>query len=421
MRQQRTILHLDMDAYFAEVERLSNPYLRREPLIVGGRPGERGVVSTASYEARRFGIFSGMPLSKARELCPHAIFIPCDPAKYVYFSSRILKFLMRRIPRTELWSIDEAFLDVSGLIGIGDDRIMKFRGEIDKSNGSHKHARKMTLHNLACSIQSGIKERFGLTCSIGGGPNKLIAKMATALRKPEGISLLDRTSFCGIFWPRPVEALWGVGEKTGRFLKRIGIRTVGELARSNSRALSHLMGITAESLVAGARGIEHSPVIPHGESAPPKSMGHEHTVEIDLVTKEEILALLLSLTDKVGREMREEGFVGRTVILKLRTASFKTTTRQRTLRKATNENRDLYKIAKNLLLKSVPDEPIRLVGLTMSGLSPQPGREGQPFTEDPLFEEDRRYRRFLLTLDNLHGSYGPDCMIRAAVLKEDMS
>lgn len=416
---QRTILHLDMDAYFAEVERLSNPYLRGKPLIVGGRPGERGVVSTASYEAREFGISSGMPLTRAHELCPHGVFIPCDPTKYVYFSSRILKFLLRSVPKTEFWSIDEAFLDVSDLVGQGENRF-EVEGSANTSDGG-KIQRGMRLHDMARSIQHGIKERFGLTCSIGGGPNKLIAKMATALHKPEGLTLLDRSSFCRVFWPRPVEALYGVGEKTGTFLRRIGIRTVGDLARADSRSLSRLMGITAESLVAGARGIEHSPVVPHGESAPPKSLGHEHTVENDLVTKDEGLALLLSLTDKVGREMRQEGFVGRTMTVKYRTASFETATRQRTIRQATNENRILYKVAKDLYLENAPDEPIRLVGFTVSKLSPQPGREGQPFTEDPLFEEDRRYLRFLLTLDNLHGHYGPDCMIRAAILREARS
>ena len=423
-RTERTILHLDMDAYFAEVERLSNPYLRGKPVIVGGRPGDRGVVSTATYEARSYGIHSGMPLSQAERLCPHGIFIPCDPSKYVYFSTRILKFMLQITPRTEMWSIDEAFLDVSDKVELREDRflmssaVLKWGGAQPGGKGTGAvptHTpRDMPLERLARDIQEGIEKRFGLSCSIGGGPNKLVAKMATKLQKPRGVTLLDRTSFRRVFWPRPVEDLWGIGAKSGALFFRLGIRTIGDLARADSRKLSAIVGIIAPSLISAAQGREGSPVVSYGEGPPPKSLGHEHTVSIDIAKRDKALGLLLSLTDKVARELRGEGYVGRTVVVKIRTSSFVTFTRQRTLSLPTNENRILYKVVKDLFLKNDPKEPLRLLGVTVSGLS----RPGGRFGEEPLFLEDRRYRNLLSTLDRVHEDYGPGIMIRAATMRE---
>ncbi|MBU1950072.1 MAG: DNA polymerase IV, partial [Candidatus Eisenbacteria bacterium] len=257
----RTILHIDMDAYFAEVEILCNPLLRGKPLIIGGRPGDRGVVATASYEARAFGIRAGMSLTKAEHLCPNAIFLPTDAVKYQSFSIRILKYLLEITPRVEMWSIDEAFLDLSNVIEPRADRFMM---PMPSGNGglSSRPVRETPLFRMASRIRDGIAKEIRLPCSIGGGPNKLVAKMATGLHKPRGLTLLGPRAFRRHFWPRPVEDLMGVGEKTGLFLRRLGFQTIGDLAGADPRPLSHLMGVMAFSIVAGARGEEGSAVVP---------------------------------------------------------------------------------------------------------------------------------------------------------------
>ncbi|MBD3337090.1 MAG: DNA polymerase IV, partial [Candidatus Eisenbacteria bacterium] len=336
---ERTILHLDMDAYFAEIEVLANPRLRGRPLVVGGRPGDRGVVSTASYEARAFGVRSGMPLTKARSLCPQAVFIPCDPSKYAFFTSRILKCLLQVTPRTEMWSIDEAFLDLSDKIPWRADRFLIPQD----SDGGRICRGGPPLWRAARAIQAGLHRRFRLSCSLGGGPNKLVAKMATGLQKPNGVTLLSRSAYCQTFWPRPIEDLWGVGERSGAFLRRLGIKTIGELACADPRALSRVMGIVAEALVGAARGEDASPVVPYGEGPAAKSLGHEHTVSRDVTSPEQGLRLILALTDKVARDLREERYVGRRVVIKMRTASFRTLTRQRSFTTPTNETRILYR------------------------------------------------------------------------------
>jgi DNA polymerase-4 len=405
-RAERTILHLDMDAYFAEVERLANPRLRGRPVVVGGLPGARGVVATASYEARRRGVRSGMPLAQARRLCPEAVFLPCDPRKYLFFTSRILKLLREITPCTEMWSIDEAFLDVSHLVPPRPDRFV-MPPEGAEGPGT-------PLYRLARSLQEAIRHRFRLSCSLGGGPNKLVAKMATGLHKPGGITLMDQAAFQSVFWPKPVTELWGVGEKTGAFLARLGIRTVGDLARADPGALSRFLGVVAYALVGAARGEEDSPVVPREEAPDPKSLGHEHTPQRDLADLEEARRLLLYLAGRVAADLRQEGFAARVVVLKVRTARRRTYTRQRTLRVPTQEDRILFKVASQLLERHAPGEPIRTLGLTAGGLLRWPGA-GEPA---PLFPEDRRYREWLRTLDRIHESFGPGAILPAAILEE---
>jgi DNA polymerase-4 len=269
---------------------------------------------------------------------------------------------------------------------------------------------------MASSIRDGIMKNFHLSCSIGGGPNKLAAKMATGLDKPRGLTLISLRDFRRVFWPRPVEDLMGVGEKTGVFLRRLGLHTIGDLAAANPRRLATVMGSVADYLVAGARGEESSPVIPFEDAVGPKSLGHEHTAARDLASEAELTALLLALVDKVGYDMRQGGFLGRTVVLKLRTASFRTMTRQSTLAEPTNENRIIYAACRKLLRRHAPPEPIRLLGVKMGKLSSPEGSLHRLAPGDPLLPEDRRYRRLLQTIDRVNKNHGTASLFRAATM-----
>lgn len=381
----RTVLHLDMDAFFASVEVLCNPWLRGRPVVVGGTPGDRGVVSTASYEARQFGVRSGMPLGQAVRLCPQAIFIPCHPAPYIYYSTRILKLLLTHTPKVELFSIDEVFIE---------------GGDLFRSGLGHEAATAW-----AGRIQNEIERRYGLSGSFGIGPNKLVAKMASKLRKPKGITALTKTEFREVFWPRPLETLYGIGETTARNLLREGLATVGDLARTDPARLRSLFGVLAPAVVASAWGNEDSPVIPYGEGAPAKSIGHEHTFSRDVADRREIDRLLVSLSDQVGFALRQEGRRASTVHLKIRWSDFTTTVRQVTLGEATGFSADLLGQARLLFRRFDAGGTVRLLGLSVSSLT----RAGTPSAES-LFERENRHRQLDCATDRLRERFGFDVL-----------
>jgi DNA polymerase-4 len=398
MEGERRILHVDMDAYFAALEIQAAPALQGRPLVVGALPGGRGVVASASYPAREFGIRAGMPVALARRLCPRAEFVPCHPALYIHTTRRILRHLLGITTRVEMFSIDEAYLDVTDLLERHPDDPRSWKA----------------AEALGREIAAGIEQSFGLSCSIGVGPNKLIAKMATGVRKPRGITVLGREAFRHIFWSKPVEALYGVGEKTASSLMILGIETIGELADTPAGFLSRHFGVFGEALHAMAWGEDATPVVPSHDAPPAKSLGHEHTVERDFETREAGLALLLALSERVGEDLRREDYAGRRIAIKIRYSDFSSLMRQKMVASPTNETRDIYRTAKELFLANYCGGGVRLLGLTVGELVKIDGK-----IQLGLFPEDRRYRELLETVDRIRDLYGHASLLPAGALRQE--
>jgi len=390
VKSQRRILHIDMDAYFASLETQACPVLKGRPVIVGALPGSRGAVASASYEARAFGIRAGMPVAQAQRICPQAEYLACHPSLYIHTSRRILHHLLEVTPQVEMFSIDEAFLDVTDLC---------------------PDACGEKAEELAREIAGGIERRFDLSCSIGVGPNKLIAKMASKVNKPRGITSLSRDGFRRMFWHKSVEDLFGVGERTSASLMIFGIERIGEIAETPVDDLRSRFGIFGEALHAAAWGEDDTPVVASHETPPAKSLGHEHTLQGDLTTPDEGLHLLLGLTERVAGDLRREGYAGRRVAIKLRYSDFSDLSRQRVLPHPTQETRDVYRTAKDLFLGNYCGGGIRLLGVTVAELRPTAGR-----TQLGLFPEDRRYSRYLDTVDQIRDHYGSESLMPAGVL-----
>lgn len=381
------ILLVDMDAFFASVEQAHHAHLRGKPVIVCGDPGRRGVVTAASYEARPFGVRAGMPLAQARRLCPGAEYVEGDPGKYVGVSLQLLDLYLTVTPDVEPFSVDEAF------VGLG-------------ANATLERSLEVARH-----LQSAIAERFGLGASIGIGPNKLVAKMAAGLEKPRGLTALDERGFQRAFWPKDVEALWGVGAKIAARMRSLGIKTVGDLAHAPEPVLKGAFGIVGPQLREAARGHDDTPLVPYHEGVDSKSMGHEVTLPEDCAEEAFLDGTLLRLSDQVGRRLRGEGFVARTVVLKLRDAAFRTFTRQRALAEATDEGAAIYEIARRLFRANWKGGPVRLLGVSAAALE----RRASEQTE--LFTGDIRARRLLEAMDRVRDRLGEASLVPAGALR----
>ncbi len=385
---RRWILLADMDAFFASVEQSCHPHLRGQPVIVCGDPSRRGVVTAASYEARPTGVRAGMPVAEARRLCPGAHFLEGDPEKYVATSLKLLEHYLTFTPDVEPFSVDEAFLAV-GRVG-----------------GTLEEARA-----IAAEIQRGTREKFDLTSSIGVGPNKLVAKMASGVSKPFGLTAFDPAAFQAHFWPQPVRELWGVGEKMQARLEALGLRTIGDLARADRRRMEGLFGVLGPQLVDSAHGRDDTPLIPYHEGVDPKSMGHEVTLPEDCRDPVALEGTLLRLSDQVTRRLRSEGFRGRTVALKLRDHRFVTHMRQRSLAHATDDHAQVYEVARTLWRESWKGEPVRLLGVSVSGLeTADEGRQGE------LFATDDRALRLRAAMDKVRDKLGEAVIVPAGSL-----
>jgi DNA polymerase-4 len=378
-----------MDAFFAAVEILANPHLKGQPVVVGGTPGSRGVATTASYEARRFGIRPGMAISEAVRRCPGAVFLRGDGRKYTYYSTRMLELLGQFSPLVEPFSIDEAFVELTG----------RTRDLVEG-------------REVAERIQAAIERNLGLSASIGVGPSRFLAKMASGVAKPHGITVLDAESFRRLFWQEPVESLFGVGEKTASQLQALGIRTIGGLARAPGPVLVRSLGRVGGHLHALAWGSEATPLIPFfggGSEKSSRSMGHEQTLARDERDQARLEAVLLRLTEKVARRLRRAGMKARTVTVKLRFSDFRTITRQRTLPQPTDEERFLYPLARELMGRHRGGAALRLVGISASGLTGGPA-------PTYLLVEDRRHRQVLGAVDEVRDRYGERVITRARTL-----
>ncbi|MEP7028779.1 MAG: DNA polymerase IV [Candidatus Eisenbacteria bacterium] len=385
------ILHVDMDAFFAAVEVASNPRLLGRPVVVCGDPDRRGTVATASYEARAFGVHAGMPTGEARRLCAGGVFLEGQPEKYRAISVYLLELYKRVTPMVEPFSIDEAFLDLAGTV---------YDADAESAAGA------------ARTIQRWTSERLGLSATVGIGPNKLIAKMASGIDKPRGLTALDRDAFCRRFWPQPVSALWGIGEQTTVALERLGVRTLADLAHFPAERLAGAFGVNGPRMKVAAWGEDPSPVIPYYEGVDAKSMGHEFTLLTDLGDADVLEGLLVRLSDQVARRMRKEGYQGRVVVLKLRYADYETVLRQRALSEFTDDEMVIQAVVRRLFRENRDRRAVRLLGVTVAGLV-KPGGVEQP----SIFERDRRARDLTRQVDRVRDLAGERALLRAAALR----
>jgi DNA polymerase-4 len=381
----RTILHVDLDAFFAAVEQRDRPALRGRPVVVG--MGDRGVVSAASYEARAFGIHSAMPVRQARLLCPDAAFVPVDGRRYATASRRVMDILRRFTPLFEPISIDEAFLDVTG------SRMLFGDGEA-----------------IARAIKAAIRGEEELTASVGVATTKLVAKVASDLRKPDGLVVVPPGSEAAFLAPLPIWRLWGVGPRTAAALREHGVVTIGDLAAIPEEALVRRFGRHGVSLHDRAHGVDADPV---ADADAAKSIGHEHTLDEDTSDLEVIEGVLLAMADGVAARLRAAGVRGATVTVKVRDSSFTTITRQRTLPTPTDLTEPIWQTALELARPEVVGKRIRLLGVTVSGL-------GSPEQMGLFAEADDRRRRAIEAADSIRRRYGNRAVTRARLLRSGM-
>ncbi len=344
MPKERYIIHVDMDAFFASIEQRNKRGFRGKPVIVGADPKNgkgRGVVSTCSYEAREFGIHSAMPISSAYRKCPDAVFLPVDMPKYHVVSCQIHRIFYEFTPRVEPFSIDEAFLDISGsyhLFG--------------------------TPYETALLLKSRIKEDTGLTASIGLAPNKLTAKIASNLKKPDGMVEVKPGDLPGFLWPLDISQMWGVGKKGATLLNNIGVKTIGDLAGRKVEELKSLLGKNAEFFLQLANGIDTREVETKTHT---KSISNEITFEQDTFNREKIKSTLMWLCEKVSDRLSKEGLRGKSITLKIRMDSFKTYTRSVNIYKPTNFVDILFKETERMYDSfGIKQQKIRLLGVKVS-------------------------------------------------------
>jgi DNA polymerase IV len=340
--QQATILHVDMDAFYASVAELDNPQYKGKALVVGA--GVRGVVLSANYEARKFGIRAAMPVGRAKRMAPHAIFIAPEHHRYAEISERVMTIFNSFTPLVEPISLDEAFLDVTGSQKLfGDGR------------------------EIATKIREQVEQEEGITCSVGIAQSKFIAKLASQHCKPNGMLEIKSDRILEFLHPLPVRALWGVGPKTAESLDRLGLHTVADIANTPRSTLIRALGdATGESLYELAWGRDYRDVIP---DEPEKSIGNEETFSRDIDNPEEILAELLRMSEKATARLRERGLFAKTITMKIKFADFTTLSRAKTLPIGIDSTQETYEIVKKLYLALRNEGArIRLVGVSLSNL-----------------------------------------------------
>jgi DNA polymerase-4 len=377
------ILHIDMDAFFASVELLERPELRGKPVIIGHRDG-RSVVTSATYEARKFGVGAAMPVSKALRLCPQAIVVPPNYAAYAHFSREVMRIFSEITPLVEQLSIDEAFLDVSG-------------------------ARRLLGSPAAIArlVRERVVTETGLTCSVGVAASKFVAKMASTRAKPDGMLVVPKEQTLAFLHPLPIRTLWGVGPTTEESLRRLGLATIGDIAEVPIGALRSAVGVAgAEKLSQLARGHDPRPV---ETSRVEKSVGHEVTFHTDISDIEQLRVELLRLSDKVAVRLRERGWVTRTVGLKLRWSDFTTLSRSHTLPEPTSVGRRLHEEAVALLDALQPLRPVRLIGIRAEQLTPS--GDGAL-----LWDPDEDWREAENSVDAVRKKFGTSALAPASLL-----
>ena len=387
---ERQILHVDMDEFFAAVEKLDNPALRGKCLLVGGDPAGRGVVSTASYEARVFGCHSAMPMVTAVRLCPQAVVLPVRGERYRQVSEQVFEILGRYTPLIEPLSIDEAFLDVTGCRRLFGDGVA-----------------------IARAIKDDIRREIGLTASVGVAPNKFLAKLASDLRKPDGLVVITPANLRETLDPLPVGKLWGVGPAAEKKLHQLGIRTFAQLRAAPPPMLAEAFGSAAEHYWRLAQGLDDRPVVPDSQA---RSISQECTFPVDVGDIEQLREVLGAQADEVARRLRRSGLKARTLTVKLRTGDFTTRTRSATLEDPTDLSADIRRQADELLSAWARGgaRPLRLLGVSVSQLSEHGGQL-------PLFGLGEREKQTRLdrTLDDIARRFGPRAVRRGRRERDD--
>jgi DNA polymerase IV len=378
-----------MDAFYASVEIRDRPDLAGQPVIVGGTGG-RGVVLSASYQARAFGVHSAMPVGRARRLCPRAVFVPPRHRVYAAASKEVMAIFGAVTPEVEPLALDEAFLDVSGAL-----------------------RRLGTPAAIAAHIRGQVAEQQGITCSVGVAPCKFVAKIASARCKPDGLLVVPHAGVLDFLHPLPVAALWGVGEQASEVLARLGLRTVADIAHAPLATLQRELGAAhGAHLAALAWGRDERRVTPR---VPEKSIGAEETFPVDIDDPDRIRRELLKLSGRTAHALRAGGYVARTVSVKLRLASFKTMTRSRTLPYPTDVARDIYATACSLYESAGLDRGarLRLVGVRVSGLAQAASANAQlTFDDKPV-----GWREAEQAVDKIASRFGSSAVRPAALME----
>lgn len=382
-----TVLHVDMDAFFASVELLERPDLVGRPVIVGGASG-RSVVLSATYEARRFGVRSAMPMASARRLCPQAVVLEPHRERYSYYSHRVMEIFERVTPLIEKVSIDEAFLDVAGA-----------------------RRRLGPPTRIAELLRRQVRQETELPCSVGAAATKFVAKLASSQAKPDGLLVVPARETGRFLRPLPVSALWGVGGATEKTLSRLGLRRVGDIADTPRDTLERALGpAVGAHLHALAHGIDPRPVTPRTEE---KSVGHEVTFDRDVDDPDRIRRELLRLSDRTAVRLRAGGWTGRTVVLKLRFADFRTITRSRTLPEATDLGREIYAAISRIYDGLGLDRArIRLVGVRAEQLA-SAGRTGRQLE---LGQREVGWQEAERAMDSVTARFGAGALRRATLV-----
>jgi DNA polymerase-4 len=381
-----SILHVDMDAFYASVEIRERPELRDRPVVVGGT-GNRGVVSSANYIAREYGVRSAMPTSRARRLCPEAVFVPPTFELYHEISTGVLGIFREITPLVEPLSLDEAFLDISGAL------------------------RRLGMSPVAVGqlVRQRVEAAHGITCSVGVAPTKFVAKLASGMCKPDGMLVVPKAQVLDFLHPLPVSALWGVGQRTAERLVDVGLEKVADVAAAPLPRLRRIIGnALAEHLHPLAHGYDNRAVIP--ESAE-KSIGAEETFEVDHFDRALLKRELLRLSEKTAGQLRRRGLRGRTVSIKVRFSDFTTITRSRTLLVATDVTQEIYKVACQLLTEQTPPGAVRLIGVRMEQL-------GQDGAEQLLLDApENGWREADQAADKARAKFGLSAIRPASLLR----
>ncbi len=383
----KIIICVDMDAFFASVEQRDNPELRGKPIAVTGA-GERTVVTTSSYEARKFGVKTGMTVYEAKRLCPHIILVTGNNRKYAEICKRLEEICLRFTPDIEIYSIDEVFLDVTG-----------------------SHHLSGGPESVARTIKETVKRELGITCTAGIGPNVLVAKLASDLAKPDGLRWIDEHGLASVFEDLPVKKLWGIGSHTADKLRAMGITTCGALGRAPLALLTRKFGVLGERLREMGAGRLERPL--EVASREPKSIGHSVTLPKDLWEREELMKCLLRLSEKVGRRARRYGHKGKKVTLTVRYADFKTFTKQTTLSVPTNDTGEIYHSAAAILNGIRLHRSVRLLGISLSSL-------GKSDRQMSLFQESDEEKKAALAkaVDTVNDKFGEHAITRASTITQ---
>ncbi|MFQ5582419.1 MAG: DNA polymerase IV [Mariprofundaceae bacterium] len=385
----RSIIHVDMDAFFAAVETRDHPELSEKPVIVGGRADDRGVVAAASYAARRFGIHSAMPTARAMRLCPDAVLLKPRMEAYAEAARKIRAIFARVTPLVEPLSLDEAFLDVTGSLRLF---------------GSAKR--------IGQSIKAAIHDELGLTASVGIAPNKFVAKIASDIEKPDGFVVVREDEVLPFLAPLPVSRLWGVGSITEKILADIGIHTIADLRRCPLEDIQTRLGAAGEYLWQLTHGVDDRPVTLDHEA---RSISHEITFATDITDTPMLLAHLLSLTEQVTKRLRRQGRQGRTIHLKVRFSDYSTITRARTLPQATDITTEIWRSTLDLFRRHIPSAtPIRLLGMGVSGFASH-GAQGLLFGG----QKRKRLQHIDTTVDAINDRFGKHAVHRGGLSEPD--